>query len=98
MDIDELHVNVEGVEYLTFEPKDNNIIATYGDSITKTLILVTREVWTCIINSIKTQASGVFLIHVVGVLKDLLFMLMEFYKFFYCTLHGELDFDLPYVL
>ena len=56
----ELDLNAEGVEYLTFEPKDHNIKTTYRDSITKTPIPVMREVWTCIIDSIKIQASGMF--------------------------------------
>jgi hypothetical protein len=57
---DELDLNASGVEYLTFEPKDCSIKATFRDPVTKTPIPVTREVWTCIIDSIKAQASGVF--------------------------------------
>jgi hypothetical protein len=52
-----LDLNASRVEYLCFSPKDHSIKATFRDLVTNQAIPVTREVFSAIIDSVKTQAK-----------------------------------------
>ena len=71
-------------------------------TVTKTPIPVTREIWTYIIDSIKAQTLSMFLVHVVAVLKVLLFRLAYVYGVLkvhmYYILHAKLHLDFAYIL
>jgi hypothetical protein len=56
--IDELNLNSSGIEYLTFTPRDHSIPATFRDPVTQAPIVVTREVFSAIIDNAKSQAKG----------------------------------------
>jgi hypothetical protein len=54
----ELDLNSSGIEYLTFTPRDHSIPATFHDPVTQAPTVVTREVFSAIIDNAKSQAKG----------------------------------------
>jgi hypothetical protein len=52
---DELDLNSSGIEYLTFTPTHHSISATF---VTQVSTAAMREVFTSIIDNVKSQAEG----------------------------------------
>jgi hypothetical protein len=53
-----LDLNAFGLELISFGSKDHSIKAVYQDLLTKVGTPVTRKVFSCIIDSVKSRASG----------------------------------------
>ena len=53
-----LDLNAFGLELISIGSKDHSIKAVYQDLLTKFRTLVTRKVFSCIIDSVESRASG----------------------------------------
>jgi hypothetical protein len=58
MAIDELDLNSSSIEYLTFTPTGHSILATFRDLVTQAPTAIMREVFTSIIDNVKSHAKG----------------------------------------
>jgi hypothetical protein len=58
---EEFDLNLEGVEFLTFEPGVKySMHAIYKDPVTRAPIPVTKDIFTAIVDGVKAQTSGIF--------------------------------------